>query len=93
MLRVKVVAGLIDRTKFRIVDDGVHVAIDRLYIPYKEGVPNVGHTLGDEVVSVFRALDQWDLLLQPVHVYLNDVRPSFLPCLKTRPVPCCGITQ
>ena len=32
---------------------------------------SLGHTLGDEVVAVWRALEMWGLLEQPVHVYLN----------------------
>ena len=72
-LQVEVMNGTIDLEHFKMAT-GVHIAIDRLYIPYKQGVPSPAHTLADEVVSIFRALDMWELLTEPVHVYLNNVR-------------------
>ena len=72
-LQVEVMNGTIDLERFKMAT-GVHIAIDRLYIPYKQGTPSPAHTLADEVVSIFRALDMWELLTEPVHVYLNNVR-------------------
>jgi hypothetical protein len=72
-LQVEVMNGTIDLERFKMAT-GVHIAIDRLYIPYVQGLPNAGHTLADEVVSIFRALEMWELLTEPVHVYLNNVR-------------------
>ena len=76
-LQVEVMNGTIDLERFKMAT-GVHIAIDRLYIPYVQGLPNAGHTLADEVVSIFRALDMWELLTEPVHVYLNNVRHNSL---------------
>ena len=76
-LQVEVMNGTIDLERFKMAT-GVHIAIDRLYIPYKQGVPSPAHTLADEVVSIFRALDMWELLTEPVHVYLNNVRHNSL---------------
>lgn len=55
---------------------GVTVAINRLYVPYLQGVPNPGHTLGDEVMSIFRSMQMWTLLDQNVSVYTNDLRAA-----------------
>jgi len=52
--------------------DGVHVAINRKLIP-----PNFGHTLADEIVSVFRALEMWQQLdVSPLILLLNSVQSS-----------------
>ena len=73
MLHVKVQDGVIDSSRWAHAA-GVHVRIDRLYLlDGKHGSVNLGHTLGDEVIAVWRALEMWGLLEEPVHVYLNDI--------------------
>ena len=63
----------IDAGNFSSDDDAVHVAMNRLYIPYVQAVPSPGHFLADEVLAVFRALDMWELLRRRTRIYLNDV--------------------
>ena len=59
MLPVTVVDGTIPPDTYSMLD-GVGVAMNRLYVPHGPGVrpnttntPNLGHTLADEVVSIF----------------------------------------
>ena len=70
MLKVLVQRGPIPHAEFAHAA-GVHVAIHR-----SSGGVNFGHMLGDEVITIFRALELWDLTARPLHVYLNDVNKT-----------------
>ena len=73
LLPVDIVDGPIERSQYSMVG-GVHLAMRRLFVPFAQGLPNIGHTLGDEVVSAFRALEMWELLGEPLYVYLDDLQ-------------------
>ena len=59
-LHVRIERTPIPQATYQMLD-GVGVPIRRLFVPYKQGAPNPGHVVADEVASIFRSISMWEL--------------------------------